>query len=148
MLPALAGANVIYGMGMLESGLTWDYASLIMQDDFVSYLMHILRGAPINDNTLNVDLINEVGPGGEFLSHENTFYNMNKLSKVKLMDRGGRENWEAMGSKDIAEKAYEKAIHIIENHNSTELSEDIQKQLAAISEETAEIIKEKKLRNK
>ena len=30
LLPALAGANLIYGLGMLESGVTLDYGQLVM----------------------------------------------------------------------------------------------------------------------
>jgi trimethylamine--corrinoid protein Co-methyltransferase len=144
MLPALAGANLIYGLGMLESGLTWDYAQLVMQNEFVSYLRKIIEGVPVNDVTLAVDIIEEVGPGGEFLSHENTYENMMKLSQVSLIDRGSREKWEEKGGQNIADKAYAKAVDMIENYQGTPLSEDLQKQLSEISDETFAYIKEQK----
>jgi trimethylamine--corrinoid protein Co-methyltransferase len=146
MLSALAGANIIYGMGMLEAGLTWDFAQLVMEDEFASYLMKIIEGVPVNDETLAVDIIEEVGPGGEYLSHEDTYIKMRNLSQVNLIDRGSREKFEARGSVGITEKAYARAIDLIENHRAPALSEDLQKQLSDISEETYAVIMNKKAR--
>jgi len=143
LLPALAGANMIYGLGMLEGGLTWDYASMTMQNEMAKQLLQCVRGITVNDEEMALEVIKSVGPGGEFISHEHTFQNFRKLSAPKLLDRHNREGWIANGSKDIVEKSYEKAREILETFKPEPLPENIQKQLRDIVEEaeaeTAEI---------
>jgi len=143
LLPALAGANMIYGLGMLEGGLTWDYASMIMQNEMAKQLLQCVRGITVNDEEMAMEVIKSVGPGGEFISHEHTFQNFRKLSAPKLLDRYNREAWMSNGSKDIVQKSYEKSREILENFKPEPLPENIQKQLRDIVEEaeaeTAEI---------
>jgi len=143
LLPALAGANMIYGLGMLEGGLTWDYASMIMQNEMAKQLLQCVRGITVNDEEMAMEVIKSVGPGGEFISHEHTFQNFRKLSAPKLLDRYNREAWMSNGGKDIVQKSYEKSREILENFKPEPLPENIQKQLRDIVEEaeaeTAEI---------
>lgn len=125
LMSALAGANVIFGLGMLECGLTWDFGQLVLQNELVRFIKKVVEGINVSDDTLNVDLIKEVGAGGEFVSHEHTFRNMKQLSTAELTHRGSREAWNSLGSPDIIEKAYEKAIDIIENYKPKPLDKDI-----------------------
>lgn len=122
MLPALAGTNLIYGIGMLDSGLTWDYAQGVMQNEMVRMVRKSLEGISVTDETIAYDVIKEVGPEGEYLTHEHTFQNMRQQSQVDLFDRKSRDAWVADGSKKIVEKAYEKAADIIEHHEVKPLS--------------------------
>jgi len=55
LLPALAGANLIYGLGMLESGVTIDYAQLVMDAEFARMVKYCVPGIPVTDATLSVD---------------------------------------------------------------------------------------------
>ena len=68
MLPALAGANLIYGMGMLDSGMTWDYAQLLMQNETVGMILKSIQGFPVTDEHFALDVVKDVGPGGEFIT--------------------------------------------------------------------------------
>lgn len=144
MLPALAGANLIYGLGMLESGLTWDYAQLVMQNEFVKMIHKAVEGITVNDDTIAMDVIQSVGPGGEFISHEHTFLHMRELSQGQLIDRRSRDGWKALGGKSIVEKAYEKAQDILENYKPEPLPEKVQSVLKSIVEEAEEEIKVRK----
>ena len=65
VIPALAGANLIYGLGMLDSALTWDYAQMVMHNEFARMIKRVVGGIELNDETMQADLIAEVGPGGE-----------------------------------------------------------------------------------
>ncbi|NIO04388.1 MAG: Trimethylamine methyltransferase MttB, partial [Proteobacteria bacterium] len=60
--PALAGANLIYGLGMLEMGMTLSFAQLVMDNEFARMIKHVVKGIPVNDETLAVDVIREIGP--------------------------------------------------------------------------------------
>lgn len=78
---------MIYGLGMLEGGLTWDYAMLIMQNEMVKQILQCVKGIPVNDEEMALEVIKQVGPGGEFISHEHTFQNFRKLSAPVILDR-------------------------------------------------------------
>ena len=121
---------MIYGLGLLEGGLTWDYAMLTMQNEMVKQLLQCVKGITVNDEEMALEVIKSVGPGGEFISHEHTFQNFRKLSAPKLIDRYNRDAWKANGSKDIVQKSYEQAREILENFKPEPLPENIQKQLS------------------
>ena len=83
-LTALAGANLIYGLGMLDSGLTWDYAQAVLHNEMLRMVMKAVEGFPITDEAIAFDVIKEVGHGGEFITHPHTFKNMRKQSQGDL----------------------------------------------------------------
>ena len=57
LLPALAGANLIYGMGMLESGVTWSHEQLIIDNDIVKMVKRAVQGIAVKDDTLATELV-------------------------------------------------------------------------------------------
>lgn len=135
-MPALAGANMIYGLGMLEGGMTWDYAQMIMHNEMAKMILHTVKGMSITDESMALDVLSEVGPGGEYISHEHTFEHFNELSKANLLDRNNRDAWEAAGCVDIVEKSYTQAKDILENFKDpAPLPESIQRQLQEVVKE-------------
>ncbi len=135
LLPALAGANLIYGLGMIEMGMTIDYGQLVMDNEFARMIKHTLQGIPVNDETLAVDVIREVGIGKDFLSHETTFKHMRSQSQPELIDRRMREDWLADGSKDLYQRALEEAKHILETHEPDPLSQEARTTIRSIVED-------------
>ena len=138
LLPALAGANVIYGLGMLEMGITFDFGQLLMDNDFAGMIKHVVRGIPVTDVTLSVDVIHEVGPFREFVSHEDTFEHMRTTSRPKLIDRSRRGDWMSKGGKDLYQRSLEEARHILETHIPDRLPEKTIAAMRAIIRETEE----------
>jgi len=128
---------MIYGVGMLDSGLTWDYAQAIMQNEMVAMIIKAVQGIPLNDESMALDVITSVGAGGEYITHAHTLDNMKQQSRVDLFDRNTREIWEAGGSKDIVETSYEKALHILKTHSPESLPGDVQVLLDDIFDEAA-----------
>ena len=142
MAAALAGANIIYGAGSLESALTFDYAAFIMDLEQCRRIMNIVQGIDINDETLALDVIHEVAHSGEYIMHDHTIKHMRSLSQTQLFDRASRERWEKdMGSKDLTERAYEKARDIIENHKPMPLADGANETMTAIIAEYESKIK-------
>ena len=105
VLPALAGANLIYGLGMLESGVTFDYGQLVMDDEIARMIKHVVSGIPVDDETLAVEDIAQVGSFGDFLSLDATLRHMREQSQPKLIDRRVREDWTSMGATDLHDRA-------------------------------------------
>ena len=132
LLPALAGANLIYGLGMLESGVTIDYAQLVMDAEFARMIKYCIPGIPVNDATLSVDVIAEVGPFSDFLSHDDTYKGMRGQSQSKFIDRRVREDWTAAGSTTLYERALAEARRILETHVPDPLPESVAAELKSI----------------
>ena len=125
MLPALAGANVIYGLGMLEMGITFDLTQLVIDNEIAEMIKFTLNGIPVNDETLAVNVIREMGIGKDYLSHKSTYQHMASQSRARLMDRRMREDWEADGSKDIYQRAHVKMVNILETYEPPQLSNSV-----------------------
>ena len=116
-LCALSGSNIIYGSGVLEQGVTMDYAKLVMDAEMIRMIQIAVKGISINDETLSIDVIHEVGPGGAYIAHDHSLHSMRSQSQSKLFDRRSRHDWQEMtGGRSMRERAYEMAIHILENH--------------------------------
>lgn len=123
---------MIYGVGMIDSALTWDYASALMQNEMLDMVLQVVNGISVSEAHIAYDVLKEVGPAGEFITHQHTFDNFKRMSCPKLMNRMTREGWEAAGSPDIVEKAYEKSLEILKNQKAAPRSEDVIKQLDSI----------------
>ncbi len=91
-MAAQSGANLIYGAGMLDLGITFDYAQFVIDNEIYTMIRKVIEGISITDEAMAVDLIKEIGPGGELVSHPHTFANFRKeQSTTSLFDRSMRE---------------------------------------------------------
>ena len=132
ILPALSGANVIYGLGMLEMGITFDLAQLVWDHEIAEMILYAMQGVPVNDTTLAVDVIKEMGIGKDYLSHATTFEHMRSQSQARLMDRRMREDWEADGSTDAYKRSHDKMVDILETYEPPKLPDDVLKKVRNI----------------
>ncbi len=131
----MAGANLIYGLGMIEMGMTIDYGQMVMDNEFARMIKYLVQGIPVNDETLAVDVIKEIGVGKDFLSHGSTYRHMRTQSQPKLIDRRMREDWQAAGGTDIYHRALEEARYILENHRPDPLPDEVLSTIRSIVEE-------------
>ena len=97
----MAGANLIYGAGMIESGVAFDCGQFVMDNEFARMIKHAVGGIPVDDETLAVEDIAAVGPFGDFLSLDATLRHMRILSQPEVLDRRVREDWQGLGSHDL-----------------------------------------------
>ncbi len=121
---------------MLEMGVTFDFGQLVMDNEFARMIKHAVQGIPVNDETLAVDVIKEVGPFKDFLSHKHTLRHMRSQSQPVLIDRRRRSKWEKAGGTDIYQRATEKAREILETHKPEPLPDSVLSTLRSIVEET------------
>jgi trimethylamine--corrinoid protein Co-methyltransferase len=130
MPAALAGANIIFGLGAIDSLITFDYAAMLMGAEQAERILQVVSGITINDQTMALDLIHEVGPGGQYLTHKHTFDHMRSMSSGKLFNRLNRDAWEKkLGSLPIEEQAYEKATHIMKTHKPMAMPEGAEQKI-------------------
>lgn len=126
---------MIYGLGMLESGITFDYGQLVLDCEIARMIKFTVQGIPVNDETLAVDAIREIGPGSDFLMHPTTFKGMRNQSRPEIIDRRMRGVWEAAGATTAYERAMAKARWILDNHHPKPLPEEVLARIRGIVEQ-------------
>jgi len=133
VLSVLSNASMHFGPGMLENGLTFSPDQLLIDDDIISMMKVAGDGIEVNDETLSVDDINAVGPGGNFLPLPATMANIDRQSSPAIFDRGVVGDWlEQKHGMDAAHVAHERVQEIIRDYEPEPIDKDIVKQLEAI----------------
>jgi len=141
IIAQLAGINVISGAGGLDFVSTFSLEKLVIDNEVCGNAMRLNRGIDCSQESLAVDLINELGPGGNYLETEHTFKWFKKEPYIpsEVIDRRERGNWTAAGSKDIFKRAREKVEAIKQNHRPGTLDDA---RLARLDSVTRDIMKE------
>ena len=129
---ALAGASDIYGAGMTESGVTFDPAMLVMDDEWIGMIRFFLGGIRVDTETIAGADIAAVGPFGDFLSLPSTFAHMREQSQPRVMDRRVREEWESGGATDMYARARVRACEILEGHEREPLDEEARQRMRVV----------------
>ena len=124
---------MIYGLGMIDLGMTLDYAQLVVDNEIARMVRRVLQGIPVSDETMAVDLIRSVGAGGHFLSAQHTRNHMKTVqSNSILFDRSTYSRWDASGRQDLAERALAETRRILETHKPKPLSQQVTEGLRKI----------------
>lgn len=123
LLVMQAGSNLNHDVGYLDFGLTGSLEQIAITDEFIGMNRRLLRGVAVTPETLALDVIAEVGPGGEFLTHDHTFRHLRETQwRPSLLNRKGREKWEEEGCLDLQEKARRKVAGVLSSHHPEPLS--------------------------
>ena len=105
-MSVLAGANLNNCAGTLESNYAVSLAQLVIDDDIAKRTKRILAGIAFNEETLAVDLIKEIGPGGQYLGNQHTLDHMRQeLCLSDLCSKGTYEDWVKKGSLSLEQMA-------------------------------------------
>ena len=132
LITALGGGNLIHDVGYIESGMTASYEQLVSMNEVAGLVKRFMRGIELAPDTMALDVIGQVGPGGHFLEHPHTYKHFRSNWIPELFDRAARDDWEAEGKLTLADKANAKARNILENHQSEPLSDGVAKALDAV----------------
>ena len=141
IITALGGGNLIHDVGYIESGMTASYEQIVAMDEVAGLVKRFLGGIEINTETIGLDVIDQVGPGGHFLEHTHTYKHFRENWVPKLFDRSSREQWESKGQLTMGDKTNAKVRKILETHQAEPLSEDIAKALDSVIQEAEERVK-------
>lgn len=121
---------------MLDMGMTFDFAQFVMDNEIFKMIRKVIGGINVSDENMAVGIIKEIGPGGEFVSHQHTYENFKKeQSHSKLFDRSMRETWVLDGETNLTDRAYEEANAILANHIPMPLDESIMQTIRSIVED-------------
>ena len=120
LLSMQAGSNLNHDIGYLGFGLVGALELVVITDEIISLNRRTLEGIVVSDETLGVDVIAKVGPGGDFLREKHTARHVRGQQWTPtLLNRKTREHWEGEGSPDLRERARRKALAILADHSPT-----------------------------
>ncbi|UCE44647.1 MAG: trimethylamine methyltransferase family protein [Methanobacteriota archaeon] len=128
--PVLAGADVIFGPAMLSSATTYSVEQLVMDDEIAGALSRIKDGMAVDGETLALELIDRIGPGGDFIGTMHTLEHLKRdVWLPELADRNIAERWIGLGAKDMRAKARERVQHILHKHTVKPLDREQRKEI-------------------
>jgi trimethylamine--corrinoid protein Co-methyltransferase len=125
ILEAMGGAQMAHDVGYLEGGKCNSIEQIVICDELIHYVKRYLAPIEVSEETLALDLIDEIGPSGDFLGADHTRQHYREDWYPKLFDRRPYEAWAAAGGKSLRQRAHEKALHLLESHRPEPLPGDI-----------------------
>jgi trimethylamine--corrinoid protein Co-methyltransferase len=108
---------------------------IVICDELIAYTKRFMTGLEVSEETLALDLIDEIGPHGDFMGTDHTRNHYREDWYPKLFDRRSYEDWSAAGSKTMRQRARERALSILETHRPEPLPADVQRRIDEIVEQ-------------
>lgn len=128
----LARTNLNHDVGYLEAGLAASPEAMVLANELIAMNRVFTRGVRFDDEALALDVIHEVGPGGQFLSHNHTMNHWRELWLPTLFDRRRLEPWLEKGGKDMRTRVREATVAILDEHQPEPLPSSVEAEIAYI----------------
>lgn len=128
----LHGANIVHDVGFMDAGLQGSLALIVMCNEYLGFLRAATKGVVVDDETLAIDVIEELGPTGSYLGHPHTIRHYKEPFYSKLIDKNPHSVWMKRGGTTMEERASKLVDDILGKHQVEPLSEEVQKQLREI----------------
>jgi trimethylamine--corrinoid protein Co-methyltransferase len=130
-MASIVMSDMLLGVGFLHGSRIWSFAEMMMDCEIFSIICKTMQGIVVDDETLALDTISAVGPGGNFLSQKHTLKHMRELFLPQLMDRRPFNEWEAKKD-DARDWALSKARNTLEKHQPDPLDGKISAEMGKI----------------
>ncbi len=129
LFETLTGSDLIHDLGYLESGLTFSFSQLAICDEIVDWIKGFTKDVKVTEETLALDVIEEVGPEGNYLKTEHTLKHYKERWYPDLFERDTYDSWHGKGGKTLSERAGERASLILAEHKPEPLPSKIKEKL-------------------
>ncbi|RME48680.1 MAG: hypothetical protein D6796_05930 [Caldilineae bacterium] len=114
----LAGLNLIHDVGYMDMAMVCSADMLVLGNEIIGMARRFIHGMEINPETLALEVIERVGPGGHYLLDDHTYNHFKRvLWFPSLLARQGYDDWQAAGGKDMAQRIRERVRHILDTHH-------------------------------
>lgn len=131
-MAAFSGTNLVHDVGYLESGLTASMEMLVTMNEVIAMARYMLRDIDLSPEALALDVIDRVGPGGDYLAQEHTVRHCREGWFSTLFDKGYYSDWMAAGATSAGERARAVSRQILATHQPPALPDDILDRLGGI----------------
>lgn len=114
-MASIVMSDMLLGCGFLHGSRIWSYAEMMMDCELFSIIHKVMQGIVVDEETLALETIANVGPGGHYLAQKHTRRHMRELFMPQFMDRRPYSEWETKGD-DAPDWATAKARKILAEH--------------------------------
>jgi trimethylamine--corrinoid protein Co-methyltransferase len=121
----LSGAHLIHDVGYLASGMTASFEQMVICSDLIDWIKRFAQGIEVNEETLALDLIDEIGADGQYLNAPHTTDHFREDWYSRLFNRQNISDWEKGGSTTLRQRAVRHARKILDEYQPEPLSNDI-----------------------
>ncbi|MDR1676998.1 MAG: trimethylamine methyltransferase family protein [Deltaproteobacteria bacterium] len=136
LIHALSGISLIHDVGYVDSGMASSAAMMVLGDEIISWTKRIMAGMEVSAETLALEVIDNVGPGGNFLSHKHTASHFRRESWFPSLFRKDQyDTWKSEGSPTCEQAMYQKTGQLLENHKPRPVSESLLEELKKMATE-------------
>jgi trimethylamine---corrinoid protein Co-methyltransferase len=135
LLPALAGADELSGIGEMAGGVMGCSAQMVIDDEIAAGVLRIRRGFAVDEDTLALPVIAAVMDGERnFLGQRHTvrYLRAGEVLQTKLAERGVWDEWERNGRMDHSARAQAQAERLLKEHQATPLPDEQERELNRI----------------
>jgi trimethylamine--corrinoid protein Co-methyltransferase len=132
LVALLAGSNLVHDVGYLEAGLTASPEMIVFTAEVISMMRHFVGGMALDAESLALEAIHDVGPGGDFLTAKHTLKHFRELWQPALFDRRRAEEWVAAGSKRLGDRLRDRTVALIQEHKPEPLPEGVRGEIAHV----------------
>jgi trimethylamine--corrinoid protein Co-methyltransferase len=124
-LSGMLGANLNHDVGYLDFGMTGSLDMVVISDEIIDEVRRLKKGIPINNETIGLDAMREVGFGENFLTHPHTLKHLRTTQwRPKLFCRTGHEKWKKSGGPWLLDRARQRLHEIIERYRPEKIPEE------------------------
>ena len=128
----LSGADMTSGPGLLENWTVLSFEQLIIDHEMFTMMADMLKGFPVDDDSMPLEVIMEVGHEGHYMGKKHTLDHFRQMWQPMVTDGQPYKLWKSAGAKGAVEHAREKAKEILRTHRPEPLAMDLKKELAAL----------------
>jgi trimethylamine--corrinoid protein Co-methyltransferase len=125
----LAGSNLVHDVGYVQAGLTTSPEMIVFTSEMISMMRSFMDGLSLDAESLALDVIDAVGPGGDFLMARHTLKHFRALWQPALFERRRADDWVAAGSRRLGDRLRERTITIIEEHRPQPLPDGVRQEV-------------------
>ncbi|HUX76819.1 MAG TPA: trimethylamine methyltransferase family protein [Anaerolineae bacterium] len=137
LMAKLSGGNLIHDVGYMESGLTTSFEMIVLNDELVAMTNHLMKGIEVSDDTLMVEELDRVGPGGHFMDTKETLKRFRDFWFPGLLDRRTRLPWLEAGGTTLGQRLTARVLEIIKEHQPRPLDPDKKQKVQEILAQAA-----------
>jgi trimethylamine--corrinoid protein Co-methyltransferase len=127
----LAGVNFVTCGGTLDGTMLESEALLMLDDELCGAALRVARGVEVDDGTLALDLIKQIGSTGNYLAEEHTVRRFRKEHYIPtLLPREPYDAWQDAGGRTALDQAKDRVRQVLANHRPRELDPALEQALA------------------
>jgi trimethylamine---corrinoid protein Co-methyltransferase len=131
---SMSGANMVHDNGWLDRATLVSPEYMVLVNEIIEMVNHYMAGMRVDDDRLALDILDKVGPGGNFLNEPHTFKYFREVWYSKLFDRSTAANWEKQGGKEFHQRLNERTRALMD-HTPEPLPDEVVKDLDRMAAE-------------